>query len=285
MGESLGTWEVYMFYVMAGSYLGSAILYWLWIGIKKDTVGRLANWAAAVGLLANTMAIVLRGLIAQRPPLANGYEFILAFCWGIVVIYLLVRHFYKLEVLGGFVMPIALVLLGFIMMLMGPEERVASAIQPALKSQWLTIHVATSILAYGAFAVSFGLGIMYLLKVGSSQTDDKDKQETWLDHFPSATVLDELAYKVIGFAFPMLTLCIVTGAIWANYAWGTYWSWDPKETWSLITWIVYAAYLHARLMYGWKGKRTAWMAILGFAVVLFTFFGVNYLLPGLHSYA
>jgi cytochrome c-type biogenesis protein CcsB len=90
---------------------------------------------------------------------------------------------------------------------------------------------------------------------------------------------------MIGFAFPMLTLCIVTGAIWANYAWGTYWSWDPKETWSLITWFIYAAYLHARLMYGWKGKRAAWMAILGFAAVLFTFFGVNYLIAGLHSYA
>lgn len=286
MGELLGKWEVYMFYAMVGSYLSSALLYWLWLGVKKDAIGRLATWAAAVGLIANTIAVVLRWIIAQRPPLTNGYEFILVFCWGVVAIYLLVRQFYKYDALGSFVMPISLLLLGFIMMTMGPTERVASAIQPALKSQWLTIHVLTAILAYGAFAVSCGLGIMYLLKERSSQRDDKDKEATtWLERLPPADILDELAYKVIGFAFPMLTLCIVTGAIWANYAWGTYWSWDPKETWSLITWIIYAAYLHARLMYGWKGKRTAWLAILGFAAVLFTFFGVNYFLPGLHSYA
>lgn len=274
-----------MFYAMAGSYLGSAILYWLGLGVKKDMVARLATWAAAAGLSANTIAIVLRWIIAQRPPLTNGYEFILVFCWGIAAIYLLVRHLYKLDSLGSFVMPVPLLLLGFIMMTMGPTERVASAIQPALKSQWLTIHVLTAILAYGAFAVSFGLGIMYLLKDRPGLTDNKDKKKTWLDNFPSPSILDELGYKVIGFAFPMLTLCIITGAIWANYAWGTYWAWDPKETWSLITWIVYAAYLHARMMYGWKGRRIAWIAILGFAVVLFTFFGVNYLLPGLHSYA
>lgn len=139
--------------------------------------------------------------------------------------------------------------------------------------------------AYGGFAVAFGLGIMYLIKVRHKGGSLKVEQSSWLDRLPNENILDDIAYKMIGFAFPMLTLCIITGAIWANYAWGTYWSWDPKETWSLITWLVYAAYLHARLMYGWKGKRAAWMAILGFLAVLFTFFGVNYFLPGLHSYA
>ena len=125
---------------------------------------------------------------------------------------------------------------------------------------------------------------MYLLKWGKVD-EGQSNSKGIVARFPALDVLDDLSYKVIGFAFPLLTLCIITGAIWANYAWGTYWSWDPKETWSLITWIIYAAYLHARLMYGWKGKRAAWMAIFGFAAVLFTFFGVNYLLPGLHSYA
>lgn len=179
----------------------------------------------------------------------------------------------------------------------------AQAIPPALKSQWLTFHVITAILAYGAFAVAFGLGVMYLLKyrlapvnadkahnldkANKENKENKASEETagFISRFPPLDTLDELAYRVVGFAFPLLSLCIITGAIWANYAWGTYWSWDPKETWSLITWIIYAGYLHARLMYGWKGKRAAWMAVFGFAAVLFTFFGVNYFLPGLHSYA
>ena len=172
----------------------------------------------------------------------------------------------------------------FILMSMGPEERIAQAIPPALKSQWLTFHVITAMLAYGAFAVSFGLGIMYLLKAKKPE-DRSTKTSRQASRMPSLEVLDDLSYRIVGFAFPLLTLCIITGAIWANYAWGTYWSWDPKETWSLITWIIYAGYLHARLMYGWKGRRAAWLVVFGFLAVLFTFFGVNYFLPGLHSYA
>ncbi|MEL1136250.1 c-type cytochrome biogenesis protein CcsB [Desulfitobacterium sp. THU1] len=284
MGGSLENLEIVMFYIMVIAFVVSTVLYWLGMAIKKDIINHLATFAAIIGLIANTGAIVLRWVITQRPPLTNGYEFILTFCWGIVAIYLFVEFRYKFKALGSFVMPVPFLLLMFIVMKMGPTERVSGAIPPALKSQWLTFHVFTAMLAYGAFAISFGLGIMYLIKT-SANTNEKNTKDSWLSHFPHENVLDELAYKMIGFAFPMLTLCIVTGAIWANYAWGTYWSWDPKETWSLITWIIYAAYLHARLMYGWKGKRAAWMAIIGFVAVLFTFFGVNYLLPGLHSYA
>lgn len=285
MGGSLGNWEVTMFYLIVVAYLASAVMYWAWLMLKKDIIGHLATFLAGIGLVGNILALAFRWMITDRPPLSNGYEFILTFSLGIVAVYLFAEFRYKLKALGSFVMPIPFVLLVFIIMKMGPSERVAAAIPPALKSQWLTFHVFTAMLAYGAFAISFGLGIMYLLKSGSSEADGKNAKESWVAKFPEENVLDELSYKVISFAFPMLTLCIVTGAIWANYAWGTYWSWDPKETWSLITWIIYAAYLHARLMYGWKGKRAAWMAILGFVAVLFTFFGVNYLLPGLHSYA
>jgi cytochrome c-type biogenesis protein CcsB len=285
MSEALQDWELLSFYIMIGAYLGSAILYWLWMVVKKDIISNLATLTAIIGLSANTAAIILRWIVLQRPPLTSGYEFILIFCWGIVISYIIVKLRYKLEALGSFVMPVPFLLLGFIITKMSPAEKAASFLQPALKSQWLTVHVLTAMLAYGTFAIAFGLGIMYLLKTRSARSNANNVKETWISRFPDESVLDELAYKMIGFAFPMLTLCIVTGAIWANYAWGTYWSWDPKETWSLITWIIYAAYLHARLMYGWKGKRAAWMAILGFVAVLFTFFGVNYLLAGLHSYA
>ncbi|MDP4127332.1 MAG: c-type cytochrome biogenesis protein CcsB [Bacillota bacterium] len=282
MLESL---ETAMFYVLVMACTLSMLLYWVWIGTKNELVGRSATFLTVIAVIANAIAIVLRMITSGHPPLSNGYEFLLTFCLGIMAVYLFAEFRYKLRALGAFVIPVPFLLLMFIIMSMGPEERIAQAVPPALKSQWLTFHVVTAMFAYGAFAVSFGIGIMYLLKLSKEDNGKKSNSKGIISRFPSLDVLDELSYKVVGFAFPLLTLCIITGAIWANYAWGTYWSWDPKETWSLITWIIYAAYLHARLMYGWKGKRAAWMAVFGFVAVLFTFFGVNYFLPGLHSYA
>ncbi|MHB8075169.1 c-type cytochrome biogenesis protein CcsB [Desulfosporosinus fructosivorans] len=282
MLESL---EVAMFYSLVIATTLCMLLYVVWLVTKNEFVGRLATYLTIIAVIANTFAIIFRMMISGHPPLTNGYEFLLTFVWGIMVVYLFAEYRYKLKTLGAFVMPIAFLLLMFIIMTMGPEERIAHAIPPALKSKWLTFHVATAIFSYGAFAISFGLGIMYLLKLSKQDSGIKLKPDSIVARFPSLETLDELAYKSVAFAFPLLSLCIITGAIWANYAWGTYWSWDPKETWSLITWIIYAAYLHARLMYGWKGKRAAWMAVFGFAAVLFTFFGVNYFLVGLHSYA
>ncbi len=282
MLESL---EVAMFYSLVIATTLCMLLYIVWLVSKNEFVGSLATYLTIIAVIANTFAIIFRMVLSGHPPLTNGYEFLLTFVWGIMVVYLFVEYRYKLKALGAFVMPVAFLLLMFIIMTMGPEERIAQAIPPALKSKWLTFHVATAIFSYGAFAISFGLGIMYLLKLNKQDNSPKLNQKGIVARFPSLETLDELAYKSVAFAFPLLSLCIITGAIWANYAWGTYWSWDPKETWSLITWIIYAAYLHARLMYGWKGKRAAWMAVFGFAAVLFTFFGVNYFLSGLHSYA
>jgi len=282
--QNLQNAEVAMFYTMLAAYIVGMLFYWGSALTKSTLLGRIGTGLAIFGLTANTAAILIRMAMTGRPPLANGYEFLLTFCWGIVAVYLFAEFRFKVRALGTFVIPLPVLLQMFIIMSMGPEERVAQAIPPALKSQWLTIHVITAIFAYGAFAISFGLGLMYLLKLGKEQRQSAQGPWGFIDRFPTLERLDELAYKVIGFAFPLLSLCIITGAIWANYAWGTYWSWDPKETWSLITWIIYAGYLHARLMYGWKGKRAAWLAVIGFAAVLFTFFGVNYFLPGLHSY-
>jgi cytochrome c-type biogenesis protein CcsB len=150
---------------------------------------------------------------------------------------------------------------------------------PALQSNWLTIHVTTCFFGYASFAVSFGISILYLIR--DKKRVQKEKVSKWL---PSTPILDEINYKSIVIGFPMLTLGIVTGAAWANYAWGSYWSWDPKETWSLITWFIYAAFLHARLTRDWRGRRAAILSIVGFTAVLFTYFGVNYLISGLHSY-
>lgn len=277
--QGLGLAALYLAFAV---YFLAMIAYWLWLKNKNELIGKIALMLAITGFAANTCTLVIRTIIAHRLPLSNGFEFILTFCWGIVAAYVFAEIRYKLKALGSFVMPIPFLLLSFTIMTMSPQEKLITAIPPVLKSPWLTFHVLTAILAYGAFAVSFGLALMYLLKTRFSS---ESNPTGILSRFPELDVLDALSYKVIIFAFPLLTLVIITGAIWANYAWGTYWSWDPKETWSLITWIIYAAYLHARLTYGWKGKRAAWLAVLGFAAVLFTFFGVNYLLSGLHSYA
>ena len=149
---------------------------------------------------------------------------------------------------------------------------------PALKSNWLIAHVITCFIGYAAFAIAFGISIMYLFK----QWDPVGKN-ILLDRFPKANILDELTYQMVMFGLLFLSMGIITGAVWANSAWGRYWGWDPKETWSLITWIVYATLVHARMMRGWHGKRIAILSIIGFMAVIFTYFGVNYL-PGLHSY-
>ncbi|MBU0697890.1 MAG: c-type cytochrome biogenesis protein CcsB, partial [Proteobacteria bacterium] len=149
---------------------------------------------------------------------------------------------------------------------------------PALKSNWLIAHVISCFVGYAAFAVAFGISWMYLFK----QRDPEGKSHL-LVLFPGTTILEELNHQLIMFGFLFLTIGIITGAVWANSAWGRYWGWDPKETWSLITWFIYATLLHARMMRGWRGRRIAYLSIVGFAAVLFTYFGVN-LLPGLHSY-
>jgi cytochrome c-type biogenesis protein CcsB len=150
---------------------------------------------------------------------------------------------------------------------------------PALKSNWLIAHVISCFIGYAAFGVAFGVSIMFLFKADDSRQDDGGI----LARMPDVAVLDELIHQLIMFGFLFLTVGIITGAVWANSAWGRYWGWDPKETWSFITWLIYASLLHFRMMRGWRGKRIAVLSIIGFAAVLFTYFGVN-LLPGLHSY-
>lgn len=279
---SMTQWEQIAFYVTFAGYFIAMVTYILYLPFSKQPLALFGRYAAITGLMANSAAILLRMAIVHRPPLANGYEFILTFAWGIVMVYLLIENRFKLSLGGAFVMPSAFFLLAFVVFFMSGNERVMTSIQPALKSNWLTFHVITAMMGYGSLAVSFGIGILYLLK---QRLEVRKPQGQLNARLPELQRLDYLGYKMIKLGFPLLTLCIITGAIWANYAWGTYWSWDPKETWSLVTWIIYAIYLHARLMYGWKGKRSAWLSVLGFLAVLFTFIGVNYLLTGLHSYA
>jgi cytochrome c-type biogenesis protein CcsB len=202
--------------------------------------------------------------------------------WTILLIYLVIDLKYKQRAVGAFVVPFAF--LGMTWAQLGLSDAIDPLV-PALQSNWLTYHVITCFLGYAAFAVACGVSIMYLIKVGKEGDNAASSPAGGiLSVFPSARILDDINYKAIMIGFPLLTLGIITGAAWANYAWGTYWSWDPKETWSLIVWFIYAAFLHARFTRGWVGKKAAWLSIIGFAATIFCYLGVNLVLSGLHSY-
>jgi cytochrome c-type biogenesis protein CcsB len=209
-------------------------------------------------------------------PLSNLYESLVFFAWSIALLYLVIEKKYQNRIIGAFTTPLAFLAMAYA----GLSPNITSNIQPlvpALKSNWLIAHVITCFIGYGAFAISFGVSVMYLIK------QKADNTEGLVSRLPDVHILDDLTHRLNLFGFLFLTAGIITGAVWANSAWGRYWGWDPKETWSLITWFVYSTLLHARLMRGWHGKRIAYLSIIGFMSVLFTYFGVN-LLPGLHSY-
>ena len=252
-----------------------------WI-FKKTFPGKLATWTALVGVAGNTTGIIMRWVESYRlgighAPLSNMYESLVFFAWTIVIIYLVLERRYKNAIMGAFATPIAFLAMAYASLSPNVSDRIQPLI-PALKSNWLIAHVITCFFGYAAFAIAFGISLMFLFK--HSDAEGKNKL---LAHFPKSSVLDELTHQMVMFGFLFLSIGIITGAVWANSAWGTYWSWDPKETWSLITWFVYATLLHARMMRGWHGKRIAYLSIVGFMAVIFTYFGVNYL-PGLHSY-
>ena len=252
-----------------------------WI-FKREMFGRLAAWVAILGLAGNTAGILMRWSESYQlgfghAPFSNLYESLVFFAWTIALVYLVVEWKYQNRIIGAFTMPLAFLAMAYASLSPNISDRIQPLI-PALKSNWLIAHVIACFIGYSAFAIAFGISIMYLIK----QTDTEGQSQL-LSRFPSQAILDELTHQMVMFGFLFLSAGIITGAVWANSAWGRYWGWDPKETWSLITWFVYATLIHARLMRGWFGKRIAYLSILGFAAVLFTYFGVN-LLPGLHSY-
>jgi cytochrome c-type biogenesis protein CcsB len=259
----------------------AALLYMIAWVFHKERPGKAATWVTWVAVMGNAVGIVLRwfesfgiGEGYGHAPLSNIYESLVFFALTIGAIYIFLERRYKNRVMGCFAVPLAFFALAYASF--GTSAKIQPLI-PALKSNWLIAHVVVSFIGYASFAIAFCMGIMYLLK------KDDGSQKGLLGRLPDAAVLDELIHQMIMFGFLFLTAGIISGAVWANSAWGRYWGWDPKETWSFITWLVYASLLHFRMMRGWRGTRIAVMSIIGFAAVLFTYFGVN-LLPGLHSY-
>ena len=258
---------------------GTATGSWIWL--TKDTRwGHWATYATLVGFLAATVGLVLRVIEIWRVseifmplPVTNTYETFAFFAWVIPLAYLLFEWRYKVRSLGAFAVGLAFLMVALASSPLVPTKE-AQPMVPALQSYWLVAHVVFTIVGEGFFGLAFVAGLLFLWQ----SRRGKDVQ--------ALKKLDEIGYKAIAVGFPFFTLgAMIFGMIWAQHAWGRYWGWDPKEVWSLITWLAYALYLHARVTWGWRDHKTAWLAVLGFLTALFTWFGVNYVLSGLHSYA
>ena len=243
----------------------------------RPGLSRIGRGFLAGGLALHSLAILWRIFEAGRTPLTNLHEALSFFAWAIIGVYFLLYFKYRLEVLGAFVSPVTVVLM--VLASLFPKEIVP--VEPVLNSFWLPVHVTLAIVGNAMFALAFAAGVMYLIQ----ERQIKSKKIGGLyRRLPGLKVLDDLNYRCLTLGFPLLTLGIITGSIWAESAWGTYWSWDPKQTWSLITWFIYAALLHGRLTVGWRGRRAAIFAVAGFFFLVFTFLGVNLLFSGAHGF-
>ena len=250
--------------------------------LRAEVLGRFAVMATVIGFALHAAGVLFRGLAAQRVPWANMYEFSCAASLTMAFAYLaLLATGRKVRWLGLPVSFIVLMTLGIAYTLLYTD---VEQLVPALNSYWLYIHVTAAVLSTGSFGVATTATAAYLLKLATEE-GKLPRLARVLSRVPSSVALDRTAYRVIAFTFPLWTFAVMAGAVWAEKAWGRYWGWDPKETWSFIVWVVYAAYLHARATHGWKGRAAAYIALAAFACVLTNYFIVNTLLTGKHSYA
>jgi cytochrome c-type biogenesis protein CcsB len=259
-------------------YIVTAFFYFAFLLSKKESMAGIGYKLAFAGLITHSVALVLRTIESGHAPFTNMYESLSFLAWSAILAYVVIEGKYKIRKAGPYFMLIVIALMALASSPLMPKE--ATPLIPALQSYWLWLHVSVTLIGEAFFAIGFVTSILYLI------ADSKEKKGTAKESSLSAEKLDSVSYKCIAVGFPLFTLGgLVFGMVWAYKAWGSYWSWDPKETWSLITWFVFALYLHTRIVMGWKGRRSALIAIIGFLAALFTFFGVNYLLAGLHSYA
>ncbi|GAB2824099.1 c-type cytochrome biogenesis protein CcsB [Lentzea nigeriaca] len=240
---------------------------------KPERIGRMGAALTVLGALLHLASLVMRGLSAGRAPWGNMYEYMSLLCLAAVVTWIVLMAKFPIRRLGAFVLTPILVLL----FLGGTVLYASSApVQPALRSYWLVIHVSVISISSGVLLIPGVTSILYLLKDSKSDRFPK---------LPSADVLDRMSYRTTVLAFPLFTAGIICGAIWAEAAWGRFWGWDPKETVAFVSWVVYAAYLHARATAGWRGRGAAWINVVGFALNVFNLFFINLVTTGLHSYA
>ncbi|CCH90366.1 Cytochrome c-type biogenesis protein CcsB [Modestobacter italicus] len=253
--------------------------------VRARRLGAVAMALTGLGLLTHAAVVVTRGLAADRLPWGNMYEFTTVVVLVAVVSYtLLAVRAPELRHIGLFVMGPVVVAMALIRLVLYVQ---AGPLVAALRSWWLAVHVTTATLGFGIFFVSGIVSVLYLVK---SRREERVAAgavpaPSLLDRLPSAAALDRTAHRTVVFGFPIWTFAVIAGAIWAESAWGRFWGWDPKETWAFIAWVVYAAYLHARTTSGWRGRPSAWINVVGLAVMVFNLLYVNFVSTGLHSYA
>nr|YP_010283422.1 heme attachment to plastid cytochrome c [Bacillaria paxillifer]ULD16541.1 heme attachment to plastid cytochrome c [Bacillaria paxillifer] len=296
--------------IVFGVLLFAMVVYWVNLSLFKEV-----SFLSKIGRFSTTIANVLlffilgsRWVIAGYFPLSNLYESLLFLTWTLLTIYLYIEAKTKSKLIGAILIPVALLINGFANLTLSPEMQKSSPLVPALQSNWLMLHVSMMLLSYAALIMGSLLCILFLVISRYKDIDFKIVDNSslplyniMLDYYEAKFLsssseiselgklkllqsLDNWSYRIIGLGFPFLTIGIISGGVWANEAWGSYWSWDPKETWALITWLVFATYLHARITKGWEGKKTAILGGLGFFVIWICYLGVNFLGKGLHSY-
>lgn len=266
--------EKVLLFVVIGLYVVSTILYAARTLSERPALRRGARVAAAIGLAVHAVAIGLRWAAAGHGPYINTYEVLSSDAWVLVLAFLLLQLRYEwVTSLGPIVMAVAFLLLGA--GLMGSEE--IKRLPPTLQSSWLVVHILFAKLTVASIALATGVGLVFLLK------ERRTALPPWLARLPAPAVLDDYGYRLIAFAFITLSCMIIAGAIWANASWGSYWSWDPTETWSLVVWFVYGLYLHGRVTFRWRGRISAWFVVVSFAFLLVAFFVLPYFVKGMHS--
>ena len=285
-------------------------IYWVSLLFLKgtNTLSKIGKISASIANILLFFILCSRWIVAGYFPLSNLYESLLFLTWTLLTIYLYVEYKTNSKLIGAVLIPVALFINGFANLTLSADMQKSSPLVPALQSNWLMMHVSMMMLSYATLIMGSLLCILFLVISKNQEVNLKmgDKVDiplynVMLDYYENKIFtssndvsevgrlkllqsLDNWSYRIIGLGFPFLTIGIIAGGVWANEAWGSYWSWDPKETWALITWIIFATYLHARITKGWEGKKTAILGSVGFFVIWICYLGVNFLGKGLHSY-
>jgi cytochrome c-type biogenesis protein CcsB len=296
--------------IVFGILLFTMIIYWVNLALfnGSNLLTKIGRFSAIIANVILFFILCSRWSVAGYFPLSNLYESLLFLTCMLLTIYLYIEIKTKSQLIGAVLIPVTLLINGFANLTLSPEMQKSSPLVPALQSNWLMMHVSMMLLSYGTLIMGSLLCILFLVISRSKDVDLKVMDNSSLplysimvDYYeaklvtPSTEIselgklkllqsLDNWSYRIIGLGFPFLTIGIISGGVWANEAWGSYWSWDPKETWALITWLVFATYLHARITKGWEGQKTAILGSLGFFVIWICYLGVNFLGKGLHSY-
>jgi cytochrome c-type biogenesis protein CcsB len=267
--------EAVFFWFALGCYVLSAIAYIIALIFGKDGLRKTGVGLGILGLMIHTVSLAIRWSETGHGPYISTYEIMSSNVWIAVLFFLVFQWKYRrFASLGAVVMPLSFLMMGFA--LMGSRE--AKMLPPSLRSAWLVVHIIFAKLTVAAMFIAVAMAVFYLMKKGR-----EDSRSGILSRLPEPRILDDYSYRVVAFGFVSLTIMIVTGVIWGNYAWGSYWSWEPAQTWSLVVWLVYGIFMHGRVTFRWKGSISAWYIILAFLFSLLAFFVIPYFVKGLHS--